>query len=158
MRARERIADEHIAELRERAREFRIVLFLALMKAKVLENGDVAIRQRLNRRFGGRANGVLAEFHGPPEQVLQRLCDGTKRQLRINALGPSEMRDHDDLRAAIAQRLEARNHAFETRRIGHLAVLDRHVEIGAHDHALSRDVDAVRSLQLVQIHALYRYL
>ena len=41
---------------------------------------------------------------------------------------------------------------FEARGVGDLAVLDGHVEVRAHQHALAGDVEGVRSLELIEVH------
>ncbi len=159
VRARERIADEDVAELRKLAREGRIILLFALVETKIFQHGDTAVVERSNRLSRFRTDAVVAERDRPAEKSLQRLGNGLQRKLGLRAvLRPAEMRDHDNLGAAICERLEARSYALKPCRIGHLAVLDGHVEIGAHDHALARDVDAVCRLQLVEVHAEYQYV
>src|SRR5438309_4371378 len=53
------------------------------------------------------------------------------------------MRHHDDPGALRDQRLDGRRQALDAGRVGDLAVLDRHVQIGAQQHALIGDIEFV---------------
>ena len=148
MRGGEGIVDEDVAELGQRLGEVRIVLLLALVEAQVLQHGDLAGLQRGTRILGGLADAVGDE-RAPACRAARPACrpPGFRLNSRIGrALGPAEMRDDDDPRAALGEILEARHDALQPRRVGHLAVLDRHVEIGAHEHALALDVERRRSV------------
>ena len=86
-----------------------------------------------------------AKATGLPSSSPSLSATGFRLNLRIGpALGPAEMRDDDDAGAALGQVLQARHQPLQPRRVGDLAVLDRHVEIGAHQHALALDVEPGR--------------
>ena len=51
-----------------------------------------------------------------------------------------------DLGATLTQRVDSGQHAIDTRRIGDLAVFGGHIEIGAHQHALSFHIEPVNGL------------
>ena len=64
------------------------------------------------------------------------------------ALGPAEMRDDDDAAPRCGQVLQPGNQPLQPRRVGDLAVLHRHVEVGAHEHALALEVGLAMVLSL----------
>src|SRR5215469_17687173 len=53
------------------------------------------------------------------------------------------MRHHDDPGAARNQCLDCRREALDASGVGDLAVLDRHVEVGAQQYALTPDIEIV---------------
>ena len=154
MRARKRVADKNVAELGKLGCERRIVLLFAVVEAEIFEHGDIAIVERSDGRRGFLADAIGAERDGTAKKPLQRLCNGLQREIGLRAtFRPAEVRDDDDLGAAVGERLEAGQDALDPRRVRDLTVLDRHVEISTDNHALSFDVNTVRRLQLVEIHS-----
>ncbi len=153
VRGRERIVDVDVGERGERARELGVVALLALVEAQVLEHRDVAGLQRGDHLIGLRADAVGCERHGLAEKSGQRLCHGAQRMLRRRTtLGATEVRGHDHLGPAPGKICKARRHAFQTRSIAHLAVAHRDVEIGTHEHAFARHIEAGRGFDFVEIH------
>ena len=129
------------------------------MEAEIFEHGDIAILKRPDGRRSCLPDAIGAKRYVTAKQPLQRLGNRLQREIGLRAtFRPAEVRDDDDLGAAVRERLETGHDALEPRRIRDLAVLDRHIEIGADDHALSRDVDTVRRLQLVEIHSDDQYV
>ena len=59
------------------------------------------------------------------------------------ALGPVEMAEHDHPRALFGEFADGGRLALDARGVGHLAVLHRNVQVGAHQHALSFHVQIV---------------
>src|SRR6185436_17543937 len=154
VRRGEGVADEDVAELRQRLGEARVVLLLALMEAQVLKHGDVAGRQGADDLLRHLADAVGREGDGPADELAQLVRHRAQAELRIGtALGPAEVRDDDDLGAAVGQVLEARQQALQPRRIGYLAVAHRHVEIGADKDALAVHIAALGGLELVEVHS-----
>ena len=157
MRRRERVVDEQVAERGQPLGELGVVLLLALVEAQVLEHGDLPGQQRSDRALRRLADAVGREDDGMAEQLAQLVRHGLQAELGIGAaLGPAEMRDHDDARAASGQVLQARDEPLEPRRVGDLAVRHGHVEIGADDDALALQIEPGRGLQLVEIHHRHR--
>ena len=94
---------------------------------------------------------------GESDRLAQQLAEPVSYRLQAElcgrrTLGPAEMRDDDDLGAALRQVQQPRHDAFEPRHIGHPAVFDRNVEIGANENPLARDVDVGCGLELVEMH------
>src|SRR5690606_20954928 len=153
MGAGECVTDVEIAELREAGGKLGIVLLLALMEAQVLQHDDFVRMTLLDRLLCDRADAILDEKCAAAQNIRQALGHGLQRVRRIGrAFRAAEMRDHDDLRASHAEVLKAGDETLEPRRVRDLAILQGHVEIDAHEHALVRDVNGVRRLQLVEIH------
>jgi hypothetical protein len=88
----------------------------------------------------GRPGGIGGEFHPAAEQLAE---PGRDRQQRVPAVGlaagTAEVSADDHLGVALHQRGEGRQGSPDTAIIGDLVAVQRHVEIGAHQHALVRD-------------------
>ena len=85
VRGREGVVDEEVAEGCQRFCERRIVLFLALMKTRVFENENSAIRKcgdGLLRRF---THAIRSQRHGCADERSEGFGDGGERVL---AVGP----------------------------------------------------------------------
>ena len=96
-----------------------------------------------DRGGGLLADAVLGERDRPPEHAGDRRGDGLERLRRVAPLRPAEMRQQDDLAALVGDLADGRRHALDAGRVGDLAVLDRHVEVDAHEHRLPFDVGLV---------------
>ena len=108
MRGREGVIDVEIAAAGKLLREVGIVLLLALVEAQVLQHGDFARAQRVDRALGGGADALGHELYGACEQVAELCCNRVQRERRIGAfLGTPEVRDDDHARAAGAQIAQA---------------------------------------------------
>src|SRR5687768_11790119 len=119
MRGAERIIDEEISELREGPRKARIVLLFAAEEACILEEQrlsglePVGCLHRLIRIRG------LDERDGATQQLRQPWTDRLKRVLRLRfPLGPAEVGENDDTRAALEEKLECRNSRTNARVVG----------------------------------------
>ena len=92
--------------LRKLVGELRVVLFLALVKAQVFENGDLArasARRPPPAASGPMQSGTKARRRGPVMLGrASRRPAATKTPELGPALGPSEVRDHDDLARRVA--------------------------------------------------------
>ena len=148
MRGREGVVDVDVAQHRELVDEARVVLLLFLVEAQVLQQQHFAGLQRAHRLLGERADAVLGEGHRLAERLRQRLDQRLQRHLgHALAVGPAEVAEHDHLGALGRELAERRRGALDARRIGHLAVLHRHVEVDAHQHALAGHVDGIDRLE-----------
>ena len=121
MRRAERVVDVEVAAVGELAREALVVRRLARVEARVLEHVDALVRQELSQPRRDRRHRVL-------RAVLLRLR-------------PAEMRADAHLRRALLeQELERRQRGADAGVVGDAPVLERHVEVGADEHGLPRDV------------------
>ena len=147
MRRREGVVDVDIAELRELLDERRIVLFLFLVEAGVLQQQHVAVLHRGDSLFGSLADAVVREADVLLEDVRDLMRDGLERLLRVAALRTAEVREQDHLAALVGDFLDGRHDALDARRIGDLAILHRHVEVDAHQHALAGDISGIEGAE-----------
>ena len=85
---------------------------------------------------GRRPDAVGRERHRPMDELRQVLGDGLERELRIRlALRPAEVRREDDRRAVVERVGDRRQRRADPRVVRDAPVLDRHVEVHAHEHA-----------------------
>ena len=124
--------------------ELRIVVLLALVEAGVLQEHDAAVAELRHRRLRLRPDAIVDEADRPPDHIGDRRRDRLQRHFRhALSLRPLEMREQRHLGALVRQRLDGRRHALDPRRVGHRAVLHRHVQIDAQKHALSLQIAGV---------------
>ena len=121
MRRAERVVDVDVAAVGELVREALVVRRLARIEPRVLEHADPLVRQQLAQPRRDR-------FHRVSRAVLL-------------GLRPAEMRADTHLcRVALEQKLQRRQRGADTRVVCDTAVLERHVEVGADQDGLARDV------------------
>jgi hypothetical protein len=140
------IVDEKIAVCGQRPGEFGVVLLLALVKAGVFQKQDVALVHVGDRGRRPSADAVGREMDGAVEDCLRRACDGLERHVGDHgALGATEMREQDHLGSLVGKLGDGRRNPFDAGGVGdRTVVVERHVEIDAHEHALSLGVDVVQ--------------
>ena len=144
MRRREGVVDIGIAERRQRLRKTRIVGLLALVEAQIFEQRDLARLEGGDNPLRLGTDAVGRKLHRPAaDRAAQRLDDRAQGLRRVGPFRAPEMRHDDHLGAFRDQRLDGRRKALDAGRIGDLAVLDRHVQIGADQHALPADIEIV---------------
>ncbi len=90
---------------------------------------------------------VVRESDRDAEVLGEDGGDGPQTLLRIASLRAPEMREQHDLAALAGDLADRRQHALDARRIGHAAVLHRHVEVDAHQHALAARIEAVEGAE-----------
>ena len=102
MRGAERIVHVQIAESRERFRERVVVLFLARVEARVLQEQNLAVLELLRRRDRVVAVRALDEHDTRATSARQALGNRGKRILGFGlaSLRPPEVREQHDARAA----------------------------------------------------------
>ena len=109
------------------------------MEAQVLEQQDLAILQARHRVLGRRAHGVAGELHLRAQQAREHLGHGGQAHVGHDlAVGTAQVRHQDDLRALVAQVLDGGQRLLEALVALHHPILEGHVEVDAHDHALAR--------------------
>src|SRR5665811_2525486 len=121
---------------------------LALVVAQVLQHGDIALAERFESVLHVGAHAVVKEQHRPAVQKLfhalgDRPQGGLGRTLAFRA---SQMGHEDDFGTPLLELRDRGKHALDTRVVGNLAVFDRHVEVGAHEHALTLHIEIVDGL------------
>ncbi len=144
----ERVVHPHVAELGELGGEEGIVLLLALVEARVLQNQDVAILHRRDRLFGGGTDAVIGEG----DRLAQHLADGgdhlLQRILRVGSvLRAAEVGEQDRLAAGVDDVEDRRGRRADARVVGDLAVSHRDVEVDADENALALHVDVVEGAE-----------
>ena len=145
MRGAERVVDEDVAEFGDLLREGRIVLFLAGMEARVLEQEDIAVLQLGDGRLRNVAHAIVRERDRASDGLGQRFGHGRQRHRGHDlALRPVEVGKHDHARALLRQFANGGRLAVDAQRVGDPAVLHRHVQIGADEHALPLHVQVIK--------------
>ncbi len=147
VRHRESVIDENVAQFGQRGDEFGVVLFLAGMEAGVFQADDVAGLHRGDRALGRFADAIVDEFDRALDDVRDLGGDRLERLLRIAPLGAAEMRQQDHLGALVGDLGDGGRHALDARCVADDAVLNRDVQVDAHQHALSLHVDVVKGAE-----------
>jgi hypothetical protein len=123
------------------------------VEAQVLQHRHLAVAQRRDHLGRRLADAIAGEGDRLAHQLGQLCRHRFQSELRIaSALGPAEVRDDDHLGAAPRQVLQSRYQPLQPCRVGDLAVLHRHIEVGAHQHPLASDIEASRGLELVEVY------
>ncbi len=136
-----------IAQLRELRGKGGVVCLLAGVEAGVFQHQHIAVIQAGHRVLGLGADAIRRERHRLAKHAPQRLGNRLQRHFRHDfALRPVEMAEHDDFRALAGEFLDRRHETLKPRRVGDLAVLHRHVQVGAEQHALPRDIGVIERL------------
>ena len=142
MRGTERVVDVDVAVRSERTRHRLVVGFLARIPAQVLEHRDLTIAQVGDDLPRAVAYRLVGERDIDREQLGELRGDRFERELRLDLpVGAPEVRTEHDARAALDQVLERRQRRADARVVGDLlgALLERHVVVDAHEHALALD-------------------
>ena len=138
VRRREGVVDIDLAQGRQGRREHRVVLLLAGMEPRILQQQDFTLRQRRSRLLGGPADAVFRKAHGHAQDALQLAPDLGKRHLGHRlALRASEMRHQHRLAAPVHDVAHRGHDPLDAGGVGHTAVLDRHVHVHADQHDLT---------------------
>ncbi len=143
MRRRERVVDVNVAERGELRDELRIVVLLALVEAGILEAEDFALPHGGDGSLRSFADAVRCERHRPVEHPGNGRDQRLQRLLRIKSFRTPEMRQQDHLAALVGNFPDGRSRARDAGRIGDLAVLDRHIEVDADQHAFAPDIGLI---------------
>ena len=147
VRGREGVVDPDVAELGQFRDEGRIVLFFFLVEAGVFQAQDVAILHRGDRLLRRLADAIIGERDRLLDHARQCRGDGLERILVVAPLRAAEMREQDHLAALVGYLGDGRRHALQPGRVGDAAVLHRHVEIDAQQHALALHVDVIEGAE-----------
>ena len=144
----EGVEHEDVAVGRERLGDLGVVLLLALVEADVLEDEDLAILEGVDGGLGLLAVGVVDELHVIAGNLGELVGGRLEGELGLGAvaLGAAEVAHEDDLGALVLEVLDGRDGGAHAGVVGHDAVLQRHVEVDAHEDALARDVGVAHGL------------
>jgi len=130
-----------IGEFGQRLRKRGIVLFLFRVEPQVLEQDEVRAAAHVRGRHGRArriADAIVRKRHGPLEQRLEPRRHGLEAELRRRlALGAPQVRRQDHRGALVQRVLNRRQGRRDAGVVGDRAVLDRHVEVDANEHALA---------------------
>jgi hypothetical protein len=108
------------------------------VEPQVLEQGDIPVLERFDRLLGSRADRVVREHDGLAQQLAEPLRHRSEAVLRVGrALRPPEVRDDDDARTGMDQRVDRRHRRTDAAVVGDLVVLERHVQVAADQDALA---------------------
>ena len=150
VRRTERVIHIDVRQRRQLAGKRRIVLLFLRVEPQVLEQDDAAIRRTVDGRLGRLADAVLRERDRAVQQRRQPFGHRLQRVLRIGlSLRPPEVRAQDHRPRPVLQRvLDRRQRRADPRVVPDRAVLDRHVEVHADQHAPPLEVEILDRLFL----------
>ncbi len=139
VRGAERVHDEDLAEHGVALGEGGVVLFLADIEPAVLEQHDFA-RFDVDRLA---VQIIAQQTHGLAERMAEPGGDRRERFVfaEMAFLRPAEVRHDHHTRARVARELDRRQRGFQTLARADLAVLERHVEVFAYQHALALEIE-----------------
>src|SRR5262249_14305481 len=147
VRRREGVVDEDVAERGQLRDEGGIVAFLARVEAGVLQAQDVARLHGIHRGRRPFADAILRERDRPLEDVRDHRRERLGRLWRGGPFRASERGEQDHLAALVGNLPDGGSHALDAGRIRDLAVLDRHVEIDAHEYAFAPHVGLIEGAE-----------
>ena len=148
MRGTEGVEHEDVAVGGEGLGDLGVVLLLALVKADVLEDEDLAVLKRVHGGLGLLAVGVVDELHVIAGKLGELVGGGLQGELRLGAvaLGAAEVAHEDDLGALVLEVLDRGDGGADAGVVRDDAVLQGDVEVHAHEDALARDVGVADGL------------
>ena len=147
MRDRESIVHIDVAEARQRGDEIGIVRRFAVVEAGVLQAENVAGPHDGHGLLGDLADAVLGKGDRPADDARGGGGDRLERVLGIALFRAAEMREQDHFPAFVGDLRDGRRHRLDAGYVRHLAVLHRHVEVDAHEHAFAVDVGVVEGAE-----------
>jgi hypothetical protein len=144
VRSAERVVHVDVAKCRQSPRKSSVVPLLLGVEPQVLEQHQAAGRDACRDRFSRGADAVPGERHRPADELRQPGRDGAQAHLgiRLAFRAAQVRRQHDARRAGVERVLDGRQRRTNSRVVADHAVLERDVEIDAHEdaRALQRQV------------------
>src|SRR5262249_6351834 len=150
MARRERVIDENVSERRQLRQEIRIVARLARMEASVLQTQDVARFHGFDRGRRSVADAVLGERDRPFENASDGRCQGLERLRGIVPFRTPEMGEQDHLATLVRDLTDGGSGALNAGCVGEPAILNRYVEVDAHEHAFASNIDLVERAEHIK--------
>ena len=155
MRGAESVVDINVRQRRQRLGEFGIVLGFFLVEADVFDNHDLARLESRRHGVGLFPDDVGGELDLAVHQLGQAF--GHRGQgaffLGFLILRTAQMGTEDHRRAVIHQILDGGNGFPNALIVRNDTVVERHVEVAAHQHLFSLDVDVFNGLFIEVVHA-----
>ena len=141
----ERVADVAVGErsqpLGEGAAFVVVLARLARLEPDVLQHGDVAVGEPVDRLARRLTGDVVAQRNVGAEQLGQPVRDRSQGQVRtVLALGPTQVSADDDTCARVAKIADGRQAGADPAVVGDALVLERDVEIGPDEDAPAAEV------------------
>jgi len=140
MRRAERVVHVEVEAGRKLFRERRIVPLFLWVEADVLEHHDIAGLHLPHGLLDLGTDGVWLERHRPAEELGKAFRDRREREFCVRALRATQVRDKPDGGACPEERAEGRQRGADARVIRDSAVLQRYVEVDAHQNAFSAHI------------------
>ena len=140
----ERVVDVQLGQGGQLLRELRVVLFFLRMKPEILEQHHTAaaVMGGIDRGFRGLPDAVGRKRHRPTQERRGACGDRFQAVLRIHLpLRASQVRGEHHRCPVIERVANRRERRADTRVVGHLAILERHVEVDAHEHAPTLQIE-----------------
>ncbi len=142
MRRAERVVDVDVGHVGQGLGEARIVRLLLGVEAQVLEEQQVAGTQLADRDLHSGAQRVAGHAHVATQQLAEPIRDRLEAKRVVDlALRPAQVAGQDHCRAALQQIADRGQAGPDAGVVGDPPVVERHVEVGAQEDALSADVD-----------------
>ena len=137
-----------VGHVGQRLGECGVALLLAGVEPQVLQHQDVARGQRRGFRAGVSADHVGGERNRFSQQLGQLVGRRLHAVLRVRSvLGPSQVAHQDQPSAAVDHGADRRQRHANPPVVGDLLlVIQRHIEIDAHQHGLAGDIDILNRL------------
>ena len=132
----ERVEHERVGEVGEVAARAAGSFFVSPGSQRVFSSTSTSPRSQPRRRRGEppAPRPPAPGARVAPSSSPSRFDTGAIDVRRVVALRPAEVRAHHDLRTALAQLLDRGQSGADARVVGHLAALERHVQVRAHEH------------------------
>ena len=152
VRGAEGVVHENVSHGSELLGELGVVLGLALFKAGVLKQHDLAVLEGGGQRLCALAHDVLGHLDRLAQQLGQTVGHDLQAQLRLHfALGLAHVGAEDDAGIVLHEILDGRQRGDDALVARDLPVLGGDVKVAAAKDALARDVDIFNRL-LVVVH------
>ena len=152
MRGAEGVVHENVSHGSELLGKLGVVLGLALFKAGVLKQHDLAVLEGGGQRLCALAHDVLGHLDRLAQQLGQTIGHDLQAQLRLHfALGLAHVGAEDDAGIVLHEILDGRQRGDDALVARDLPVLGGDVKVAAAKDALARDVDIFNRL-LVVVH------
>ncbi len=142
----EGVVNIDVGQLCQRVGHLGVVRLLLREEADVLQQDDFARFQRFRRLHRLRSDDVIKRVHRRAQQLAQTVADAHARHPQLLddlSVRPPEVRAEHDPRAMLAKVLNGRQRSAQAAIVEDAArlLVEGHVEVDTHQHALTLDVD-----------------
>ena len=141
---RKSVIHKGIGQPGQRSRHRRVVLFLALVEAGILQQQHIAIGHGGDGGFRFGADAVISETHRAAKRFSQRHGHGLEAHFRhAHAFWPVEMAAHHHAGTLLRQLANGGGEALDAGHVGDAAIAHRQVQVGAKQHALAMGIEVI---------------